>query len=75
MTDPNPYTPEELLDLLFKERSSFSDYADLERTLAELMRVHHDRLSTRVSAEDVLVYAADRGLVRRGDAGIVASPA
>jgi hypothetical protein len=63
MTDP--MTPEELLEELSHREGRFETYADLERALSDVMREHHDRLPARVSAGDVLHYAAGHDLVRR----------
>lgn len=58
-------TPEELLEELARQHDRFESYAELEESLSSLMRQHHDVVSAHVSADDLLDYAAQHGLVHR----------
>jgi hypothetical protein len=68
-------SPEELLEELARQRDRFESYAELEESLSSLMRQHHDQVSAHVSADDLLDYAAQRGLVRREGGELVVAPA
>jgi len=67
----SPMTPEELLEELAPRREHYASYAELEEALSAVMRQHHDRISAHVSADDVLHYAAQHGLVRRAGTELV----
>jgi hypothetical protein len=62
---------EELLEELSNQRDRYDSYEDLERDLSALMREHHDRVSAHVSADDVLHYASQHGLVQRHGSELV----
>lgn len=64
-------TAEELLDELAREHKSYGSYTELEQQLSDLMRRNHDRVSAHVTADDILYYAAQHGLVRRSGQRLV----
>jgi hypothetical protein len=67
----NAMSPEELLGELAREHERFESYPELEQALSAVMRQNHDRVSAHVSADDVLYYAAQHGLVHRDGSKLV----
>lgn len=64
-------TAEALLAELAREHKSYGSYAELEQRLSDLMRRNHERVSAHVTADDILHYAAQHGLVRRSGQQLV----